>query len=172
MLHKAKNVLTDKVSFTIESNIVSAANKKDLASLENHLKGMNKNELKDLFDEKIFINLDQADENRRQVALNRLLTRIKDRNKKEKFRDLLNNIKESLTDHVYLKYPDYSLSEGKLLMSFPNGQVQNFHDDYILKDENNNNNYNQTPLVFFLGLSCCRLDFLDVEVFIVNKQNQ
>ncbi len=118
-----------------------------------------------LFVEKIFLTSKKFDKKRKQINFNEFILKVKDEKKKEYFKRLLEDIRASLLSHISIKYPGYTLSTGNILMSLSGGVTQSWHMDFDVDA-----NYRHTPLVFFMGLSICRLDlFIDVDT---NKQTK
>lgn len=148
LIHLARNILEDDAVYTIESTILSQEIKKKLNELKNYLVANIS-----VFEEKIFLTAKKYDEKRKQINFDNFISKVNDEKKKEYFTRLLANIRTSLLSHISAKYPGFSLSVGNILMSLPGGSTQSWHMDF-----DGDSNYEYTPLVFFMGISTCRLE--------------
>lgn len=161
LLHQAKNILKDEVVCTIETRIIDKETKKEIEELKKYLIANSAT----LFVENIFLTAKTFDKKRKQINFNDFISKVKDEKKKEYFTKLLANIRSSLLSHISIKYPGFTLSTGNILMSLPGGNTQSWHMDFDIDA-----NYRHTPLVFFMGISTCRLDlFIDSDT---NKQTK
>lgn len=147
-VHNAKNILRDNVVYTIETGLIDKKTKEEMGELNKYLVTNNST----LFEEKLFLTSEKFDKKRKQINFDNFISKVKGE-KKEYFNRLLEKIRALLVSHISIKYPGFTLSTGNILMSLPGGNTQSWHDDFI-----EDANYNHTPLVFFMGLSTCRLD--------------
>jgi len=109
-----------------------------------------------LFDEKLFLNGEEFDKNRKQVAFPNLVKKITIKEGKETVRRALNSVVSDIQKHIEGKYQNYQLSKGNILMSLPSDQSQIWHMDFDVEKVQ----LQHVPLVFFVAIDPCRLDFL------------
>jgi hypothetical protein len=96
---------------------------------------------------KIFLDVDHHDENRRQQTLNYIVDNLEN-DEKKCVAAVFQHIRETMEKHLRDKYPSYCLSRGNVLLSFPSTDVQQWHRDYDPAV-----GFTAVPMVFFVPLS-------------------
>lgn len=110
-----------------------------------------------LFQEKIFLGIDVKlifDEKRKQMNFSYFIKSIKNEEERNRMKEILDKITQEMENYLKQLNPSYKLHTGNIIMSLESSDSQAWHTDFdpdqVLKF---------LPLVFFLAISPCRLDF-------------
>ncbi len=149
-VHKANCVLNDGALYNVQQNIFSAKTKQNILVLEKYLQVHH-----EIFRERLFLNQKKFDTKRRQMDFVAIVRNIKNEEERKMIEEILNQVSLEIENYIIAQVnSEFKLSIGNVIMSLESTDYQAWHTDFDEKKK-----YNYVPMVFFLAISACRLEF-------------